>query len=312
MTKQFVRPEVYRPPSEHDAYYLPLTSGCSNNSCTFCRYCGYKLMMRDMADVKREIDAMALFINNRIQIPGMSDMVYMMVSRWDGRKIFLQDGDALIYPWIRLKEIIQYLHLKFPRLERIASYATPTGLLRLTMEHLKELKRLKVDIIYVGVESGDDEVLKKVGKNATHDQIVAACRKVKAAGIALSVTVILGLGGKQGSEQHARETARILSEIDPEFGGALTLTLVPGTPLYEQCKRGEFQLISPFESLVELKIMIENSSFTHCFFSSMHASNYLTVRGMLPAAKAKMVKQIEDVLARKDPAMLRPEYLRGL
>ena len=312
MTKQFVRPEVYRPPSEQDAYYLPLTSGCSNNSCTFCRYCGYKLAMRDMADVKREIDAMSLFINKGIQIPGMPDMVYMMLSRWDGSKIFLQDGDALIYPYPRLKEIIQYLHLKFPRLERIASYATPTGLLRMKMEHLKELKGLKVGIIYVGVESGDDEVLKKVGKNATHDQIVAACHKVKEAGIILSVTVILGLGGKQGSEQHARETARILSEIDPEFGGALTLTLTPGTPLYEQCKQGEFKLISPFESLVELKIMIENSSFTHCFFSSMHASNYLTVRGMLPAAKAKMVKQIEDVLARKDPALLRPEYLRGL
>lgn len=312
MTKQFVRPEVYRPPSEHDAYYLPLTSGCSNNSCTFCRYCGYKLSMRDMIDVKREIDAMSLFINNRIQIPGIPDMVYIMLSNWDGKKLFLQDGDALIYPYSRLIEIVKYFLHKFPRLERIASYATPTGLLRMKLEKLEELKKLKLGIIYVGVESGDDEVLKNIGKNATHDQIVAACRKVKEAGIALSVTVILGLGGKQKSKQHALETARILSEIDPEYAGALTLTLVPGTPLYEQCRHGEFKLISPFESLMELKNMIENSQFTHCFFSSMHASNYLSVRGMLPQNKDRMLKQIEDVLSKKDPALLRPEYLRGL
>jgi radical SAM superfamily enzyme YgiQ (UPF0313 family) len=312
MTKQFERPEVYRPPSEHDAYYLPLTSGCSNNTCAFCRYCGYKLTIRDMEDIKQEIDAMALYVKTGIRIPSVSDMVYMLLHSWDGKKVFLQDGDALIYPFAKLKTILEYLNSKFPGIERLASYSTPNGLLHRTVEELKELKKLKLGIIYVGVESGDDEVLTRICKGATHQEIVDACQKVKEADIDLSVTVILGLGGKDLSQQHALGTAKILTEIDPEYGGALTLTLVPGTPLYDRWKKGEFELITPFESLQELKIIIENSTFTHCFFSSMHASNYLSVRGFLPESKAKMLKQIDTILEKRDPALLRPEYLRGL
>jgi radical SAM superfamily enzyme len=155
-------------------------------------------------------------------------------------------------------------------------------------------------------------VLQKVGKGVKCQELAEVGKKAKEAGIIFSVTVILGLGGVEGSEEHAVETAKILTEIDPHYGGALTLTLIPGTPLYEQWKQGEFHPVSPFQSLEELKTIIENSNLSDCFFSSMHASNYFSVRGRLPQDKEKMLKEIEGVLAIKDPSLLRPEFLRGL
>jgi radical SAM superfamily enzyme len=116
----------------------------------------------------------------------------------------------------------------------------------------------------------------------------------------------------EGSDEHALETAKVLTEIDPEYAGALTLTLVPGTPLYEQWKQGDFSLITPLDSLKELKMIVENSDSTDCFFSSMHASNYYSVRGRLPQDKSRMLRELEDILARGDPELLRPEFLRGL
>ena len=124
--------------------------------------------------------------------------------------------------------------------------------------------------------------------------------------------MILGLGGVEGSKEHALQTAKVLNEVDPHYGGALTLSFIPGTPLYDEWTKEEFHAISPLQSLEELKIIIENSNFTDCFFSSMHASNYLSVRGKLPEQKGDMLKQIEEVLATKDPSLLRPEFLRGL
>jgi radical SAM superfamily enzyme YgiQ (UPF0313 family) len=308
----FERPEIIRPPSEHDSYYLPLTSGCSNNSCTFCAFSFTNLGIRDLQDVKQEIDAMYLYSNNRIMVPGQPDIVYMILRRWNGKKLFLQDGDALVYPYPKLVEVLQYLGQKFPHIERIASYATPQDILRRSVDELKTLRDLKLGILYMGVESGDDEVLQRIRKGATHEQMVEAAQKVKEAGILLSVTVLLGLGGVKGSRQHALETARILTRTDPDYAGALTLTLIPGTPLYEAYERGEFDLITPFTSLQELKTIVQDSSFTNCFFSSMHASNYYAIRGTMPADKAKVIAQLDNILSRKDPALLRPEFLRGL
>ena len=155
-------------------------------------------------------------------------------------------------------------------------------------------------------------VLQRIRKNATHDQIVEAAGKVKEAGILLSVTVILGLGGVKGSERHVSETARILTEMDPDYAGALTLTLIPGTQLYQEWERGEFELITPFDSLQELKGLVENATFSNCFFSSMHASNYFAIRGTMPKDKDKVLKQLNMLLSRKDPHLLRPEFMRGL
>jgi radical SAM superfamily enzyme YgiQ (UPF0313 family) len=308
----FVRPEIIRPPSEHDSYYLPLTSGCSNNSCSFCAFSFSHLGIRKLADVKEEINAMSLYVNQRIWTAGIPDIVYAILRGWNGRKVFLQDGDALVYPYSELLEALQHLNKKFPGIERIASYATPQDILRRSLKELKTLKEQKLGILYMGVESGDDEVLKKIQKNVTSDQMVEAAKKVKDSGILLSVTVILGLGGVKGSERHVAETARILSEMDPDYAGALTLTLIPGTGLHKEWKEGNFELITPFDSLRELKKIVENSTFSNCFFSSMHASNYYAIRGFLPKDKDKILKQLNALLNRKDPSLLRPEFMRGL
>jgi radical SAM superfamily enzyme YgiQ (UPF0313 family) len=308
----FVRPEIIRPPSEHDSYYLPLTSGCSNNSCTFCNFSFSNLGIRDLEDVKQEIDAMSLYVNSRMLMPGQPRIVYAILQDWNGKKVFLQDGDALVYPYPKLLSALQYLNQKFPNIQRIASYATPQDILRRTVEELKALKDQKLGILYMGVESGDDEVLRRIQKNATHDQMVEAAGKVKEAGILLSATVILGLGGVKGSGRHVSETVRVLTEMDPDYAGALTLTLIPGTALYKEWERGEFELITPFDSLRELKGLVENSTFTNCFFSSMHASNYFAIRGSMPQDRDKILKQLNALLSRKDPHMLRPEYMRGL
>ncbi len=308
----FRRPDIIRPPSEWKSYFLPLTSGCSNNTCTFCGFYGSKLQMRNLDDVKSEIDALSLFMQGGIHLPAVPNVVYAVAQGWDGKRVFLQDGDALVYPFVKLKEVLKYLNERLPSVERVASYATPQDILRRSPEQLEELKDLKLSIFYMGVESGDDRILQKVVKGANHRQMVEAGKKAKDAGIALSVTVILGLGGVEGSERHALETAKVLTEIDPDYAGALTLTLVPGTPLYEEWQQGKFHPISPFGSLEELKIIIENSSFTDCFFSSMHASNYMSLRGNLPRDKKRMLRELETVLSMKDPSLLRPEFLRGL
>ena len=268
--------------------------------------------MRDVDDIKNEIDALALFTRKGMRLPDISSVVYDIAQGWDGKRVFLQDGDALVYPFPKLKEVLQYLNEKLPSVERIGTYATPQDILRRSVDELKELRQLKLGIFYTGLETGDDELLQKIGKGASSDEMVEVGKKVKEAGITFSVTIILGLGGVEGSQKHALETARVLSEIDPEYAGALTLTFVPGTPLYEQWQRNEFHPLSPFQSLEELKLIIENSNFTDCFFSSMHASNYLSVRGKLPQDKEKMLSELEKVLAARNPSLLRPEFLRGL
>jgi radical SAM superfamily enzyme YgiQ (UPF0313 family) len=275
-------------------------------------YYGSKLQIRDVEDVKSEIDALALFKRRGMRLPNIPKVVYDIAQGWDSKKVFLQDGDALVYPFPKLREVLQYLNEKLPSVERIGTYATPQDILRRSLDELKELKQLKLDIFYTGLESGDDELLQKIGKKITSDEFIKAGKKVKEAGIIFSVTIILGLGGVEESQKHALETARVLTEVDPEYVGALTLTFVPGTPLYEQRQRNEFHPLSPFQSLEELKLIIENSNFTDCFFSSMHASNYLSVRGRLPQDKERMLRQIEAVLAARDPTLLRPEFLRGL
>jgi len=309
---KFERPDIVRPPSEWKSYYLPLTSGCSNNTCTFCNRWGEKLQMRDLEDVKKEIDALALFLKSNVTVPEMPWDVYAIAREWDGKGLFLLDCDALVYPFPKLKEALDYLNKKLPFIQRIGAYATAQDILRRSVDELKELRDRKLGILYIGLESGDDEVLKNVCKNVTAQQTIEAVKKVKQAGIQTSVTVILGLGGKEGSEKHALATAKALSEMDPDYAGALTMTMVPGTPMYNNWKAGKFKMITPFESLNELLTIVKNSNFTHCFFSSMHASNYFSIRGYLPEDKDKMIAALEHIIKQGDPEMLRPEEMRGL
>ncbi|MFC2066727.1 radical SAM protein [Chloroflexota bacterium] len=286
---------IIRPPSEASSFLLPVTTGCSNNTCTFCgTYSGINFKIRRLEDIKQYIDAVAQNYGQGV------------------RRVFLENGDALIAPQQTLTAVLEHLHKRFPHLGRIGTYASPKSALVKTIDELKELKKLGLKMAYLGVETGDEELLGKIRKRANYDQIVEAGRKLKQAEITTSVTVILGLGGVEGSEKHAMNTGRILSDIDPDFAGALTLMLVPGTPLYKEWKEGQFSLISPFQALTELKLIIQNSDFTNCFFTANHASNYLPIKARLPQQKEAIIKLIEDVLARKDMSRLRPEFIRAL
>ena len=273
---------------------------------------GQKLQVRELADVKQEIEALALYQAHGVQLPNIPPVVYQIAQQWDGLQVFLQDGDALVYPYPKLKEALSLLNEKIPGVARVGTYATPKDILRRSVDELKELRKLKLGIIYMGIESGDDEILERIQKGATRQEIIDAGRRIKEAGIASSVTVILGLGGVENSDRHAMATAKVLTAVDPDFAGALTLTVVPSTPIHDWWQKGEITLIDPFRSLEELKIILENSSFTNCFFSSMHASNYLSVRGTLPRDKDKMLNQLNKALRDRDTKQLRPEFLRGL
>lgn len=286
---------VIRPPSEANSLLLPVTFGCSHNKCTFCgTYTGVKFRIRHLEDIKQDIDRVAKSYS------------------WSLRRVFLEEGDALIAPQHILVGVLKYLGEKFPYLERVGTYATPQSALIKSVDELKELNQLGLKIAYMGVETGDEELLKKINKGVNYNQIVEAGRKIRQAGITLSVTIILGLGGVEGSEKHALATARILSDIDPEFAGALTILLVPGTPLHKDWEEGRFSLISPFQSLEELKLIIANSNFTNCFFTANHASNYLPIKVRLPRQKQEAIRLIDEVLAKKDPSLLRPEFIRAL
>jgi radical SAM superfamily enzyme YgiQ (UPF0313 family) len=284
---------VIRPPSEAESLILQVTLGCSHNKCTFCpTYKGRLFGIKDLERIKAEIDEAAPY--------------------GPFRKVFLADGDALIIPQARLRDILQYLKDKIPGLRRVGIYGNAKSILRKSLAELEELAALKLGIVYLGVETGDEVLLQKIHKGATYAQMVAAGRRVKESGITLSATVLLGLGGIENSQRHATATARILSDMDPDFASALTLMVVPGTPLYEEMERGDFTLPSPFQLLEELETIVAQSNFSRCYFTSNHASNYLPIKARLPKDQEAVVRLIHDVVSAKDSSRLRPEFLRGL
>jgi radical SAM superfamily enzyme YgiQ (UPF0313 family) len=199
-----------------------------------------------------------------------------------------------------------------PKLERIGTYANAKSILRKTADELKELKAMGLEIIYLGVETGNAELLKKIEKGATREQMAEAAKRVKEAGIELSATVILGVGGIGSSIEHAMDTASLLTEMDPDYVGALTLMLVPQTPLYDDYMSGRFVLPDKIGFIRELYTIIANSDFTDCYFTSNHASNYLPIKARLPGQKETILKKIGSVIDGKDVSRMRPEYLRGL
>lgn len=285
---------VYRPPSEAHSLIIQATLGCNHNKCTFCgSYLGKPFTIRSLEDIRADLADASRHMGS--------------VSR-----IFLADGDALCIPQRRLVEILKSVNEFFPSVERIGIYANAVNILKKSVEELEMLRSLKLEMIYLGVETGDEVLLEKIRKGATYDKMVEAGRRVKQAGIILSVTVLLGIGGVERSETHARETARILTDMDPDYVGALSVMLVPGTVLHEEYTRGSFVLPGPFELIKELRIMIADSSFTHCVFRSNHASNYLPVKALLPDDKEAILAAIDKVLNGRDQTVLRPEFLRAL
>jgi radical SAM superfamily enzyme YgiQ (UPF0313 family) len=284
---------VYRPPSEAHSLIIQVTLGCSHNKCTFCgSYLDKPFQVRQLDEIKRDLQ----------------DVAYMGPVD----KVFLADGDALAIPQNRLLQIMEMVNEFIPSVKRIGIYANARNILHKSLDDLKALHKLNLGIIYLGVETGDPVLLEKICKGATYDQLVEAAHRVKNAGIELSVTVLLGIGGIEGSEQHARGTARILTDMDPDYVGALSVILVPGTPLHQDHVEGRFEVPEPFGLIKELRTMIAESNFSHCVFRSNHASNYLPVKASLPEQKTQIVEAIDSVLRSRDKQRLRPEFLRAL
>ncbi len=284
---------IIRPPSEAYSLLLQVTVGCSHNRCTFCAtYKGVKFRIKSREEILEDI---------------MEASQYRRVE-----KVFLCDGDALIIPQKRLVEILDLIRGNIRGVQRVGLYGNTKSILRKSIEELRELKNLGLGIVYLGVETGNEKLLQDIQKGATYVQMVEAARRIKAAGIALSATVLLGIGGVDMSTEHAMDTARLLTDMDPDFAGALTVMLVPGTPLHDDFAAGRFVLPDTFGFLKELGIMIANSQFSNCFFTSNHASNYLPIKARLPENKEITVSTIQRVIEEADTKVLRPEYLRGL
>ena len=284
---------IYRPPSEAYSLLIQVTTGCSHNKCTFCgNYQDKKFKIKSLDIIKKDLQEAR--------------------SYGPVEKVFLCDGDALIIPQVRLEEMLRLINENIPTVKRIGTYGNTKSILKKSVDELKKLKELGLKIIYLGVETGNAELLKKIKKGATYEQMVEASRRVKEAGILLSATVILGLGGIENSIEHSMDTARILTDMDPDYVGALTLMLVPGTELYGDYKAGKFVLPDKFGFLRELYLIIANSNFTNCFFAANHASNYLPIRANLPQDKEKILTMISSVIDTRDLNRIRPEYLRAL
>jgi len=283
---------MIRPPSEADSILLQVTLGCSHNKCTFCG------TFRDKRfNIKKD----------KIIFEDI-EFARKYCKRQD--RVFLCDGDAMIIPQKRLVNILKQIRDRLPWVTRVGLYANTKSIGLKTDEQLKELYDLGVKIAYMGLESGDDRVLKMIHKGADSKKMITMGKRLKASGIKLSVTVIVGIGGPQGSKLHASETGRVLSAIDPDFVGALSLMLTPGTELNDQYKKGEFELINPEEMLEELGIMIAATHLTNGYFHANHASNYLPIRAKLPEEKEKTLELISQAL--KGNVALRPEYMRAL
>jgi radical SAM superfamily enzyme YgiQ (UPF0313 family) len=281
-----------RPPSEAYSILLQVTLGCSHNKCSFCgTYKDKRFTIKDDKIILSDI----LFASK-------------VMRRQD--KVFLMDGDALIIPQKRLMGILDRINEHLPWVKRVGAYANAKSIKMKTLEELIELRKNGLGILYYGVETGDDELRKKITKGSDAKTCIEMGRKVKEAGIKLSVTVLLGIAGKDGSLRHAKATGELLSAMDPDFVGALTVMLIPGTPLYEEFKNGTFQLPDQRGLLLELKEMIRHTDLSRGLFYSNHASNYLPVKARLPKGKQDALDLIDRAL--QGDVGLRPEWMRAL
>ena len=285
---------VFRPPSEAGSLILQVSLGCAHNACTFCSmYKRKKFSIRSWDEIERDIDSVA------------EEMAYV-------RRVFLADGDALALDTKLLLKVLNKLSQTFPRLERVGIYAGPKDILNKSGEDLVKLRQAGLKIMYLGLETGSENLLRVINKGVDASRMIAAGQKALLAGFELSVTVITGLGGQEYWREHAVATARVASAINPTYLGALTLMVVPGTKLHQQVQSGEFKLLTAEQTLQELKLMLENVNLSNCVFRSNHASNYLPLRGTLNQDRDKLVLLLERALVEPGQASLRPEYLRGL
>lgn len=289
----YVEP-LFRPPSEAQSLLLQVSLGCSHNKCTFCAmYLNKKFKIKPIETVFADIDEAA------------GDGV-----PW--RRAFLMDGDVLVLKTDHLLKILARIRERLPNIERVGVYGEPKGLKNKTDAELKELRDAGLGIIYHGIESGHDEVLKRIIKGSTAAEAVEAGLRIKEAGILYSAIVLIGVGGMDLSHENAQATAEHLNKVNPDYVGALTLTVVPGTPLYEAQQRGEFVLPEKFAFLEELRTLVRGLEISDCRFHANHPSNYVTISARMPDDKPKILAMLDRVIAAGDESLLRPEFLRGL
>ena len=283
---------IIRPPSEANSILLQVTVGCSRNKCTFCgTYRGERFKIKSDDIIWEDINFAAANCKRQ-------------------RRVFLCDGDALIIPQRRLLKILDAIKEKLPWVTRVGLYANAKSLKMKSIDELNELRDHGLGIAYMGLETGDDVTLTAIKKGSTAAEMIDMGRKAKEAGIKLSITVLLGIAGRLRSDVHARETGRVLSAIDPEYVGALSLMLIPGTPLCHDFEAGRFQMIEPIEMLQELRTMIECTELTRGLFHANHASNYLPIKARMPKDKKATLELIDSALTGK--VQLKPEFLRAL
>ncbi|MHC5009950.1 MAG: radical SAM protein [Planctomycetota bacterium] len=286
------REPVYRPPSEAHSYLLHVTYGCSHNECTYCA----------MYRTKR--------FEVRPQDEILEDIALAAQVMPDTRRVFLLDGDALTLSAKRLVPVLDALAGAFPDLQRVGAYANAISVNNKTDEDLRALKEKKLSIAYLGLETGDPVTSERIVKGATIEEQVRAVRRAQAAGIKMSVMVLLGMAGRERSREHAEATGRVLSAMDPRYVSCLCVTPVPGTPLYEDAQAGRFVLPDPREILEELRILLEHTHVSGAVFRSNHASNWLPLGGRLPADRKALLEAVDAGLRGEVP--LRPDHARGL
>lgn len=283
---------IYRPPSEAWSLIIQATIGCSHNKCSFCSmYKDKKFRIRNTEEITKDlIEARRL---------------YKSINR-----IFLADGDALIIKTSELLKILEHIKVNIPECERVGIYASPKSIYTKSIDELKMLKDMGLGIAYLGLESGSDEILQNIDKGASSYEIIEAGKKIRKAGILLSVTLISGLGGKKLWLEHAVKSAEAINKMQPDFLGLLTLMVEPGTKLYEEVEREEFQLLNPKEVALETIELIKNLDCEGCVFRSNHASNYLALKGNLNKDKELMIHQLQKAI--EGELDFKDEFLRGL
>lgn len=270
---------VFRPPSEARSFILRVTRGCAHNKCTYCNmYRGVPFQVLKDEEISRQIALAAYYGKEKV------------------RRVFLADGDAFVLSTEKLLKILEALRVQFPHLQRVSSYAAPKDILRKSPEELKLLKEAGLQLLYYGMETGDDITLKAVNKGVNAAEAIEAGRRVTDSGIKLSMMVILGLAGAEGSSRHALATAEAINIIRPSMLSALCLMLYRGSELLEQFEAGQFNPLSPAGLMEELKLMVENINLPrerHCLFRSNHVSNYVQLAATLPRDKDRLLRDID-------------------
>lgn len=284
---------IIRPPSEAYSIILQVTVGCSHNKCTFCpTYKGERFKIKDDKTILGDLNFAAKYMRRQ-------------------DRLFIADGDALIIPQKRLVRLMEQIREKLPQVKRIGLYGNVKSIKMKTDEELRQLKDLGLGIVYLGIESGDDVILEQVKKGTTAAEQIEQGKRIMAAGIKLSVTVLIGLGGPERSHEHARATGALLTELDPDYVGALTLMLPPNTELGQAYRRGEFTLPGPEEMLSELREMIDATEMSRGLFFANHASNYVPVKIRFPGpSKQQALIQLDAAIAGK--SRIKPEWMRAL